>query len=80
MVGTKLALKEPFSCLSSKHHIRVIRFNYVSFSFFRLKQLWIECQKHENIAYLWNKVFSDNTFDTDLFKTFTENNKQKDVI
>lgn len=36
--------------------------------------------KHENIAYLWNKVFSDNTFDTDLFKTFTENNKQKDVI
>ena len=38
MVGTKLALKEPFSCLRSKYDIRVIQFNYLSFSFFRLKQ------------------------------------------
>ena len=81
MGKTKLGLKEPFSCLNSKYHTWAIQINHL-FSLFQpqtAKKLWIECQKHENIGYFWNKVCSHNTVDTDLFKTFTENTKQKEV-
>ena len=81
MGKTKLGLKEPFSCLNSKYHTWAIQINHL-FSLFQpqtAKKLWIECQKHENVGYFWNKVCSHNTVDTDLFKTFTENTKQKEV-
>lgn len=43
-----------------------------------IKKLWVECEKHETIAYMWNKVNEENSFVIDVteIKCFTVKNAE----